>query len=78
MEKALMLPKRKRRKRSGTLLDVQDDLFEERLAVKYKVEPRKDWKSLRRYKRLAGKKGHAVSSTDMYGLVLTDGESSLM
>jgi hypothetical protein len=33
---------RKRRKRSYTLLDVQDDLFEERLAVKYKVEPRKE------------------------------------
>jgi hypothetical protein len=30
------------RKRSYTLLDVQDDLFEERLAVKYKVEPRKE------------------------------------
>lgn len=29
------------RRESGTLLDVQDDLFEERLAVEYKVESRK-------------------------------------
>jgi hypothetical protein len=39
-------PLSRKRKRSGTRLQVQDDLFEERLAMKYKMEPRKDWESL--------------------------------
>jgi hypothetical protein len=44
--RANTIPLSRKRKRSGTLLHVQNDLFEERLAMKYKVEPRKDWKSL--------------------------------
>jgi hypothetical protein len=35
---------------------VQDDLFEERLAVQYKVKPADKWESLRRYKKFTGKK----------------------
>jgi hypothetical protein len=70
------IPLSRKRKRNGTLLDVHDDLFEERLAVKYEVEPKKDWKSLRRYKRFTGKKEYAVSSTHGHGTVLTDSESS--
>jgi hypothetical protein len=51
-------------KRSGKLVRVQENLFDERLAVKYKVEPWKDWKRLRRYKRFTGKGRHAIDRTD--------------
>lgn len=57
------VPLSRKRKRSGTRLQVQDDLFEARLAVQYKVEPEKDWESLRRYKRFTGKKEHAGGFT---------------
>lgn len=57
------VPLSRKRKRSGTRLQVQDDLFEARLAVQYKVEPEKDWESLRRYKRFTGKKGYAGGFT---------------
>jgi hypothetical protein len=39
------------RKRKRTELQVQDDLFEERLSVQYEVKPRDKWESLRRYKK---------------------------
>jgi hypothetical protein len=52
-----------KRKRSGTRLQVQDGLFEERLAVQYKVEPGKDWESMRQYKEFTGKKEYAGSFT---------------
>ena len=48
-------PLSRKRKRSHTLPQVQENVFDERLAVKYKVEPWKDWKLLRRYKRFTGK-----------------------
>jgi hypothetical protein len=51
-----------KRKRSGTRLQVQDGMFEERLAVQYKVEPGKDWESLR-HKKFTGKKGYAGGFT---------------
>lgn len=44
-------------------LQVQDGLFEERLAVQYKVEPGKDWESLRQYKKFTGKKEYAGGFT---------------
>jgi hypothetical protein len=57
-------------------VQVQENLFEERLAVKYTVKPWESWKSLRRYNSFTGKKGHNFGSTDGHGTVLTDGESS--
>jgi hypothetical protein len=69
----LRLPKGKR---SGKLVRVQENPFDERLAVKYTVKPWESWKSLRRYKSFTGKKEHNFGSTDGHGTVLTDGESS--
>lgn len=46
------VPLSRKRKRTGTTqLQVQDDLFEERLSVQYEVKPRDKWESLRRYKK---------------------------
>jgi len=46
------VPVSRKRKRTGTnQLQLQDDLFEERLAVQYEVKPRDKWESLRRYKK---------------------------
>lgn len=42
---------RKRKRTSTNALQVQDDLFEERLSVQYEVKPKGSWESLRRYKR---------------------------
>lgn len=51
------VPLSKKRKRTGiNQLQVQDDLFEERLAVQYEVKPRDKWESLRRYKKFTGKR----------------------
>jgi len=51
------VPVSKKRKRTGTnQLQLQDDLFEERLAVQYEVKPRDKWESLRRYKKFTGKR----------------------
>jgi hypothetical protein len=51
------VPLSKKRKRTGTnQLQLQDDLFEERLSVQYEVKPRDKWESLRRYKKFTGKK----------------------
>jgi hypothetical protein len=50
----LLREETRKRKRRGTLLEVEENLFDERLAVKYKVEPWDDWKSLRRYKAFTG------------------------
>lgn len=52
------LPLSQKMKRNGTRLQLQDSIFEERLAVQYKVELRKYWESLKRYKETTGKKGH--------------------
>ena len=57
-------PLSRKRKRSDTPPQVQENVFDERLAVKYKVEPWKAWKCLRRYKRFTGKGRHAVDRTD--------------
>lgn len=46
---------RKRKRNSVNQLQVQDDLFQERLAVQYEVKPRDKWESLRRYKKFTGK-----------------------
>jgi hypothetical protein len=62
-----------KRKRSGTSLEIQENLFEDRLAVMYKVEPKKDWEHLRQYKRFTGKKGIAVDKTSGHAPVLIDG-----
>lgn len=46
------VPLSRKRKRTGAnQLQVQDDLFEERLSVQYEVKPRDKWESLRRYKK---------------------------
>jgi hypothetical protein len=45
----------RKRKRSVILPWVQENVFEEKLAVRYKVEPWEDWKRLRRFKRFTGK-----------------------
>ena len=57
-------PLSRKRKRSDTLPQVQENVFDERLAVKYKVKPWKDWKLLRRYKRFTGKGRHAIDRMD--------------
>jgi hypothetical protein len=57
------VPLSRKRKWSGTRLQVQDGLFEERLAVQYKVEPGEDWESLRQYKKFTGKKEYAGGFT---------------
>lgn len=59
-------PLSRKRKRSDTLPQVQEYVFDERLAVKYWVEPWKDWKCLRRYKRFTGKGRHAIDRTDCH------------
>lgn len=51
---------RKRKRNSANQLQVQDDLFEERLTVQYEVKPRDKWESLRRYKKFTGKEDHAM------------------
>jgi hypothetical protein len=40
-------PLSRKRKRSDTTMQVQENAFDKRLAVKYKVKPWKDWKFLR-------------------------------
>jgi hypothetical protein len=67
------IPLSRKRKRSGTRLQVQDGLFEERLAVQYKVEPGRDWESLRQYKEFTDKKKYAGSFTVDDEAVLTAG-----
>lgn len=57
-------PLSRKRKRSDTPLQVQENLFDKTLAVKYWVEPWKDWKFLRRYKRFTGKGRHTIDMTD--------------
>jgi hypothetical protein len=63
-------PLSRKRKRSDTPPQVQENVFDERLAVKYKVEPWEDWKLLRRYKRFTGKGRHAIDRTDGYEMGL--------
>lgn len=42
---------RKRKRSIGHELQMQTDLFEDRLAVQYEVKPRDKWESLRKYKK---------------------------
>jgi len=51
---------RKRKRNSVHQLQVQDDLFQERLNVQYEVKPRDKWESLRRYKKFTGKEDRAM------------------
>jgi hypothetical protein len=46
---------RKRKRNNANQLQVQEDLFQERLTVQYEVKPRDKWESLRRYKKFTGK-----------------------
>jgi hypothetical protein len=48
-------PLSRKRERSDTPPQVQENVFDKRLVVKYKVDPWKDWKRLQRYKRFTGK-----------------------
>jgi hypothetical protein len=57
-------PRSRKRKRRDTPPQVQENVFDERLAVKYKVEPWKDWKRLRRYKKFTVKGRHTIDMTD--------------
>jgi hypothetical protein len=51
------VPLSRKRKRAGAnQLQVQDDLFQDRLAVQYEVKPRDKWESLRKYKKFTGKR----------------------
>lgn len=45
----------KKRKRDAKAYALQEDLWEDRLAVRYEVKPRDKWESLRRYKKFTGK-----------------------
>jgi hypothetical protein len=47
---------RKRKRTAANQLQVQDDLFEDRLTVQYEVKPRDKWESLRKYKKFTGKR----------------------
>ncbi|KAM0722448.1 hypothetical protein Q7P37_001889 [Cladosporium fusiforme] len=44
-------PASRKRKRGAHQLQLQDDIFEDRLSVQYEVKPRDKWESLRRYKK---------------------------
>jgi putative alpha-1,2-mannosidase len=46
---------RKRKRNNANQLQLQNDLFQERLTVQYEVKPRDKWESLRRYKKFTGK-----------------------
>jgi hypothetical protein len=46
---------RKRRRNNVRQLQVQDGLFQERLAVQFEVQPRDEWESLRKYKKFTSK-----------------------
>jgi hypothetical protein len=52
-----MVPLSRKRKWNSARQQVQGDLFEERLTVCFEMQPWKEWKSLRRYKKFTGKKG---------------------
>jgi hypothetical protein len=54
---------RKRKRTNANQLQVQDDLFQERLTVQYEVKPRDKWESLRRYKKFTGKEDQAMRRT---------------
>ena len=59
------VPLSRKRKRTGAnQLQVQDDLFEERLTVQYEVKPRDKWESLRRYKKFTGKEDQATNMNE--------------
>lgn len=45
----------KKRKRDAHTYALQEDLWEDRLSVRYEVKPRSRWESLRRYKKFTGK-----------------------
>ena len=47
-------PSRKRKRNSG--MQLQSDLFEDRLSIQYEVRPRDKWEALRRYKKFTGKR----------------------
>ena len=51
------VPLSRKRKRNSARQQVQGDLFEERLTVRFEMQPWKEWKSLRRYKKFTGKEG---------------------
>jgi hypothetical protein len=51
---------RKRKRNNVNQLQVQDDLFQERLTVQYEVKPRDKWESLRRYKKFTGKEYQSI------------------
>jgi len=51
---------RKRKRNNVNQLQVQDDLFQERLTVQFEVKPRDKWESLRRYKKFTGKEDRAI------------------
>lgn len=70
------IPVSRKRKWRDTQLQRQDDLFEARLAVEYKVEPVDIWESLRRYKRFTCKRTHAIGGIDHQETALTNGGSS--
>ena len=53
---ATAAPSRKR-KRQPTM-QVQHDLFEDRLSVQYEVKPKDKWECLRRYKKFTGMPVH--------------------
>lgn len=51
---------RKRKRSAAQPMQVQEDLFEQRLSVQYEVKPRDKWESLRRYKKFTGRKRCAL------------------
>jgi len=51
------VPLSRKRKWNSARQQVQGDLFEERLTVCFEMQPWKEWKRLRRYKKFTGKKG---------------------
>jgi len=51
------VPLSRKRKRNSSRQRVQGALFKERLTVRFEMQLWKEWKSLRRYKKLTGKEG---------------------
>jgi hypothetical protein len=54
------VPLSRKRKRNNNQLQIQEDLFQDRLTVQYEVKPRDKWESLRRYKKFTGKEDQAM------------------
>ena len=57
-------PSRKRKRNSG--MQLQSDLFEDRLSIQYEVRPRDKWEALRRYKKFTGRQSGSCECSELW------------